>query len=104
MSDDFKKHLEQKYKIKIYDVCYTLENGRIITIELTDTQRRKVLLLKNKFETFIIKAELYIAHITKIPISLQPKGDIHINGNLLTLIGSDIFVDIMLFQLLVEKQ
>lgn len=103
MIDDLKKYLEWRYGIKVCSTNYTLEDGYIISLILTDAQWNRVLSQKNMFQTYIFRAKSFMAYNMLLPFSSQREGEISIKSNLLILSGSNMFIDIMLSQLLEYK-
>lgn len=103
MINDFGKYLGWRYGVKVISGSYTPKDGYIMTLVLTDTQRKRVISQKDMIQTFIFRAKSLMAYNMGLPFSLQREGKIGVHGNQLILSGSDIFVDIMLFQLLGYK-
>ena len=98
MIDDFEKFLEWRYGVKVVNGSYTLDDGYIMALALTDAQWKRVLSQKDMIQTYVFRAKSSIAFNMNVPFSLQREGKITSRGNLLILSGSDVFIDIMLFQ------
>lgn len=103
MKDDFEKFLEWRYGVKVVNVSHTLEDGYTMAFALTDTQWKRVLSQKDMIQTYVFRAKSSIAFNMNVPFSLQRDGKIAAKGNLLILSGSDVFIDIMLYQFLGYK-
>ena len=98
MIDDFEKFLEWRYGVKVVNGSYTLDDGYIIELGLTDVQWKSVLSQKDMIPTYVFRAKSFIAFNMNRPFSLQREGKIISTGNLLVLSGSDDFINVMLFQ------